>query len=80
MANGTTKAYIHLSMKSGYRKPTDSPSLAGSKLQLKSNNGQEITLVEGDGLYIDRLDPGTVLEIDSVGSIEGEFLLFEMSS
>lgn len=70
-------------MKSGYRRPSVSASekyeTGGARLRI--NGG--LVLEEGDGAFISVLgnktsDGEREVKIESIGEVEGEFLLFEI--
>jgi hypothetical protein len=70
-------------MKSGYRRPSVSAAekyeTGGARLRI--NGG--LVLEEGDGAFISALgnktsDGEREVKIESIGEVEGEFLLFEM--
>lgn len=77
----TTKAYVHLIMRSGYRKPS---TLASDKFEdggamVKVNDG--LILEEGDGAFVVvSKDGDRTLEVKNVAERNAEFLLFEMSA
>lgn len=78
----TVRAYLHLAMKSGYRKPTVSASEkyedGGAILQV--NGG--LLLEEGDGAFV-KIDKDATgsrsLEFKNTAEREAEFVVFEMS-
>ncbi|ORY90779.1 pirin domain-containing protein [Leucosporidium creatinivorum] len=80
LAEKTTKAYLHLIMKSGYRSPNQA---AGDKYEdggamLKVNGG--LILEEGDGAFVEvkTKEGSREIEVVNVAEREAEWLLFEM--
>jgi hypothetical protein len=71
------RGYLHL-VTTAFRPPGVSPTAHDAQLTLMLG-GEEVTLKEGDGVYID-LAKGTSLEVESTGGTEAEFVLFEMTS
>lgn len=63
-----TKGYIHLVMRSGYN------TRDGAKIQI----GQNIILEEGDGAFINCEETNTQLQIENIGLVNAEFLLFDL--
>ena len=63
-----TKGYIHLVMRSGYQ------ARNGAKIRLV----EDIILHEGDGAFINCEKPSMELSIENIGSINAEFLLFDL--
>lgn len=79
----TTRAYVHLIMKSGYRKPESSAQdkYEDGGAMLKVNGG--LILEEGDGAFVavktvEGVEGDRVVEFSNVAEREAEFLLFEM--
>ena len=62
-----TKGYFHLIMRSGYQ-ATD-----GAKIRIG-----DVTLKEGDGAFINSETSNSEVVIENVGSINAEFLLFDL--
>ena len=65
-----SQGYVHLIMRSGY----DTCSVNAAKIRL----GSDITLQEGDGAFINRDKSNGELIIENIGSINAEFLLFDL--
>ncbi|CAF2522301.1 unnamed protein product [Rotaria sp. Silwood2] len=63
-----TKGYIHLIMRSGY----------DVRNSAKIRIGQDVILQEGDGAFINCEELNTELSIENIGSINAEFLLFDL--
>lgn len=81
LADDTKRAYLHLIMRSGYRKPDVS---ASDKFEdggsiIKINDG--LVLEEGDGAFVTVEREGSrTIEVKNVAERDAEWLLFEMSS
>jgi hypothetical protein len=82
LASTTTRAYLHLIMTSGYRKPTVSASdkYPDGGAMIEVNEG--LVCEEGDGAFIE-VRPGSdedqrVLTFKNVAEKDAEFVLFEM--
>lgn len=65
-----SKGYVHLVMRSGY----DTCHINAAKIRL----GSDIHLQEGDGAFIHRDKSNGELIIENIGSINAEFLLFDL--
>jgi len=63
-----TKGYIHLIMRSGYE------ARDGAKIRI----GENVILKEGDGAFISSEKPNGELSIENIGTINAEFLLFDL--
>jgi redox-sensitive bicupin YhaK (pirin superfamily) len=63
-----TKGYIHLIMRSGYE------ATNGAKIRL----GEDVILQEGDGAFINSDKANDEVVIENIGSINAEFLLFDL--
>ena len=81
LRDDTKLAYLHLIMRSGYRKPTvpASDKFEDGGAMLKVNAG--LVLEEGDGAFITVAKEGDrSLELQNVAEKDAEFLLWEMSA
>jgi hypothetical protein len=79
LSETTTKAYLHLIMRSGYRGPTVSASdkFEDGGAKVKVNGG--LILEEGDGAFVTVTKGGARdIEVQNVAGKDAEFLLFEM--
>jgi quercetin 2,3-dioxygenase len=65
-----TKGYIHLIMRSGY----ETCSVSSAKLRI----GLDVVLQEGDGAFINTDKINNELSIENIGSMNAEFLLFDL--
>lgn len=73
------KGYLHLIMRqTGYRSVKTDLGGKGPRLTVKVGDAQEITLEEGDGVYLDQVE-GHTLDIKSVGHGDAEFVLFDLA-
>jgi hypothetical protein len=62
-----TKGYIHLIMRSGYQVTNSAKIRIG-----------DVTLQEGDGAFINSETPNAELVVENIGTINAEFLLFDL--
>ena len=68
--------YAQLVQTSGYN--TNSAARDGTAPLIKiSGGGQEVTLGEGDGVFISEARLGEVIELENVGGGRGELIMFE---
>ncbi|KAG7575366.1 hypothetical protein FFLO_00356 [Filobasidium floriforme] len=74
------RVYLHLVQSSGYntRASYTHADAAKVKVSAKGKDIEGVVLGEGDGMFIDGGVEGDVVEIESVGGREAEFVLFEM--
>lgn len=74
------RVYLHLVQSSGYntRASYTHADAAKVKVSAKGKDTEGVVLGEGDGVFIDGGVEGDVVEIESVGGREAEFVLFEM--
>ncbi|CAF3587300.1 unnamed protein product [Rotaria sp. Silwood1] len=65
-----SKGYINFIMRSGYK----TCNINATKIRLE----QDIVLHEGDGAFINGDQSNNELSIENIGSINAEFLLFDL--
>jgi redox-sensitive bicupin YhaK (pirin superfamily) len=65
-----TKGYIHLIMRSGY----ETCGTSSAKVRI----GEDVTLQEGDGAFINSEKSNAEFVIENIGNINAEFLLFDL--
>ena len=70
------KGYIHVVQTSGYNNGQSKG--ANIKIASKGNDGEELTLGEGDGAYIHVGNSGNVLEVENIGDRVAEVLVFDL--
>ena len=74
------KGYLHLIMRqTGYRSPKTDLGGKGPRLTVTLGDEQEVTLEEGDGVYLDQVQ-GRKLDIRSTGDGDAEFVLFDLAN
>ncbi|KAK4048075.1 hypothetical protein OIO90_005976 [Microbotryomycetes sp. JL221] len=82
LADDTVRAYVHLAMKSGYRRPEQSAADAYADGGAHVTVNEGLVLEEGDGAFI-KIDKtageGKTLTFKNVAEKDAEFVLFEMS-
>jgi len=70
------RVYVHLVQSSGYNTRASYTHADAAKVKVGGETG--VVLGEGDGVFIDGGVEGDVIQIESVGGREAEFVLFEM--